>query len=156
MTLGGVNTYGGATTITGNSTLQVAPSPLAVSPIVRYTLDGTIGTTVPNGTTIPDASNHGNDAQMMINWPATFVPSPVGQGLSMPASFVLGPHLDLRAWTTSQWIDIPAMYNSQGEHSLVTGRYDSAGGFDLSYIDPGWGKLALVPRFGSGAPTAIG
>ena len=123
--LGGVAAYSGPTVISGG-TLQVsAASP---TPLVHYTLNGTLGGSVNSGATIADVTGHGYTATMNGNG-ATFVAGPVGQGIQFTGGQIIATPFvaQLTSWTDSFWVNMSSAILTNGNaYCLMSGRGYSA------------------------------
>ena len=96
------------------------------------------------------------------NGSALFGAAPTGAGqlgnsILINGQQVVGPHLNLSAWTECVWIDIPSAYANQGGHSITQGRQDNSngdqGGFDVNYNDTNHGLTVQVAGSNGGGPT---
>ena len=81
----------------------------------------------------------------------------LGNSILINGQQVVGPHLNLSAWTECVWIDIPSAYANQGGHSITQGRQDNSngdqGGFDVNYNDTNHGLTVQVAGSNGGGPT---
>ena len=113
--------------------------------IVDYTMNGSAGSAIADGTLITDRSGYGNNGTMQGS--GTFLAAPHGSGFTVSSQFIAGPHLNLNTWSTSEWVQWDSSLYSQGygNHTLVSGRQGSTsqGAFDSYYTD------------GSGNPNGI-
>ena len=153
LVLGGVAAYSGPTVISGG-TLQVsAASP---TPLVHYTLNGTLGGSVNSGATIADVTGHGYTATMNGNG-ATFVAGPVGQGIQFTGGQIIATPFvaQLTSWTDSFWVNMSSAILTNGNaYCLMSGRGYSgdALGYDTYYqYSGGQGYIGIeIPGLNTG------
>ena len=154
LTLGARNLFQGLTTI-GAGTLRLAPAAADAGLIVNYQLNGTVGSSLANGTLITDRSGYGNNATMQGN--GTYLAGPnssVGQGFDPINQYIMGPHINnLNTWTMSVWINYPGplSYNV-GLYQIASGRNGStvSGAYDTYYNDG-----SVVGSVGQGIHTEV-
>ncbi len=130
LTLGGANAYTGLTSVRAG-TLQLGASPSALTPLVHYTFDGTLGTSVPTTSgAIVNVGSLGTAVNAtMTGAGATYVAGRFAQGMSNGGQYAVSSSNagfdGLNAWTDSIWINVSAQ---PGGWNIVNGRNTDGGG----------------------------
>ncbi len=172
VTLGGANTYTGATTILAG-TLQLAAAPTLPAPVVDYTF----GAGAVNGSTVTNLGTSGTAENATLIGGATVASSnggPSSEALSIPSQSAYlaidtiggkGVNLSGGNWTASAWVDDlypdstwrTLFRGATGDHQVITeagtntlGSYMTSGagfvssGYNVTPILTGWHNITAV------------
>ena len=154
-----MNSYTGPTRVSGGTlalnavTAPAAPSP--GTPLVHFTMDGTLGA-ITSGGTIADSSGNGHTATI-TGAGASYVGGVMGQAIKFtsPSYLDTGDLGQSSAWTESVWINIPAANISTLAY-FTDARQGGGNGYNLSFNNGGSTLLARIPNAVGGDVLDIG
>ena len=134
-------------------TAPAAPSP--GTPLVHFTMDGTLGA-ITSGGTIADSSGNGHTATI-TGAGASYVGGVMGQAIKFtsPSYLDTGDLGQSSAWTESVWINIPAANISTLAY-FTDARQGGGNGYNLSFNNGGSTLLARIPNAVGGDVLDIG